>query len=129
MSKTVFGKHYPKNLIVQVISDYSEHIRTAKQLSEYYEVPYNTVKYWVKKYNKLGIDMLLKPRSGGKNITYDPMFKIRVTEYWLEHPEISSNKIAELFHASRGAIRSWKKHIWSRVKVHLKKICAGETKI
>lgn len=128
MSKNISGKHYPKNLIAQVIYDYSEHIRTAKQLSEYYEVPYNTVKYWIKKYNKLGIDMLLKPRSGGKNITYDPMFKIRVTEYWLEHPEISSNKIAELFHASRGAIRSWKKTYLEQGKSALEKDMRGRNK-
>ena len=70
---------------------------------------YNTVKYWIKKYNKFSIEKLLKPRSGSKNNTYDPAFKIRVTEYWLEHPEISAQKIAELFHASRSAVRSWRK--------------------
>lgn len=109
MSKTTSGKHYPKDLIAQVINDYAEHIRSAKQLAAYYGIPYNTIKYWVKKYNKNGMDALLKPRSGGKYITYDAAFKLRVTEYWLEHPEISSNQISEIFHASRGAIRNWRK--------------------
>lgn len=109
MSKTISGKHYPKDLIAQVINDYAEHIRSAKQLAAYYDIPYNTIKYWIKKYNKNGMDALIKPRSGGKYITYDAAFKLRVTEYWLEHPEISSNQIAEIFHASRGAIRSWRK--------------------
>lgn len=109
MSKTTSGKHYPKELIAQVIHDYTEHIRSAKQLADYYELPYNTVKYWIKKYNKNGIDSLLKPRSGGKYITYDASFKLRVTQYWLENPEISSHQIAEIFHASRRAIRSWRK--------------------
>ncbi|GEM_PF-1158828 len=108
MAKTVSGKHYPKELISQIISDYAEHIRTAKQLADYYDLPYDTVKYWIKKYNRNGLNTLLQPRSG-KYITYDASFKIRVTEYWLEHPEISSHQIAEIFHASRGAIRSWRK--------------------
>lgn len=109
MSKTISGKHYPKDLIARVINDYAEHIRSAKQLTQYYNIPYNTVKYWIKKYNKNGMEALLKPRSGEKYITYDAAFKLRVTEYWLEHPEISSNQISEIFHASRGAIRSWRK--------------------
>ena len=109
MSKIKSGKHYPKDLIAQVINDYAGHVRPAKQLADHYGIPYNTVKYWIKKYNKNGMDALLKPRSGGKYITYDPSFKLRVTEYWLEHPEVSSSQISEMFHASRGAIRSWRK--------------------
>ena len=109
MSKTKSGKHYPKDLIAEVINDYAEHVRSAKQLADYYDIPYNTVKYWIKKYNRNGMDALLKPRSGGKNITYAPSFKLRVTEYWLEHPEVSSSQVSEMFHASRGAVRSWKK--------------------
>lgn len=109
MSKTKSGKHYPKDRIAEVINDYAGYVRSAKQLAEYYDIPYNTVKYWVKKYNKYGINALLKPRSSGKYITYDPSFKLRVTEYWLKHPEISSIQVSEIFHASRSAIRSWKK--------------------
>ncbi len=99
----------PKDLIAEVINDYAGHIRSAKQLADYYDIPYNTVKYWIKKYNRNGMDALLKPRSGGKYITYDPSFKLRVTEYWLGHPEVSSSQVSEMFHASRGAVRSWRK--------------------
>lgn len=74
-----------------------------------YGIPYNTVKYWIKKYNRNGMDALLKPRSGGKYITYDPSLKLRVTEYCLEHPEVSSSQIPETFRASHGAGRSWRK--------------------
>ncbi len=52
---------------------------------------------------------MLKPQSGGKYITYDPSFKLRVTEYWLEHPEVSFSQVSEMFHASHGAVRSWRK--------------------
>ena len=109
MSKIKSGKHYPKDLIAWVISDYAGHVRPAKQLADYYGIPYNTVRYRIKKYNKNGMDALLKPRSGGKYITYDPSFKPRVTEYRPEHPEVSSGRISVMFHASRGAIRSWRK--------------------
>ncbi len=53
------------------------------------------------------MDALLKPRSGGNYITYDPSFKLQVTEYWLGHPAVSSRQISEMFHASREAIRNW----------------------
>ena len=36
MSKTKSGKHYLKDLIAQVINDYAEHVRPAKQLADYY---------------------------------------------------------------------------------------------
>lgn len=49
MSKTKSGKHYPKDFISQVINDYAGHVRSAKQLADYYGIPYNTVKYWIKK--------------------------------------------------------------------------------
>lgn len=128
MAKTVSGKHYPKELIAQVITDYAEHIRSAKQLAAYYGIPYNTIKYWIKRYNKNGMDALLKPRSGGKYITYDAAFKLRVIEYWLEHPEISSNQISEIFHASRGAIRSWRKIYSEQGPEALKKEMRGKNK-
>lgn len=128
MSKTISGKHYPKDLIARVINDYAEHIRSAKQLALYYDIPYNTVKYWIKKYNKNGMEALLKPRNGGKYITYDAAFKLRVTEYWLEHPEISSNQISEIFHASRGAIRSWRKIYLEQGSDALRKEMRGKNK-
>ena len=128
MSKTTSGKHYPKDLIAQVINDYAEHIRSAKQLAAYYDIPYNTIKYWIKRYNKNGMDALLKPRSGGKYITYDAAFKLRVTEYWLEHPEISSNQISEIFHASRGAIRNWRKIYLEQGADALRKEMRGKSK-
>ncbi|NBH87091.1 helix-turn-helix domain-containing protein, partial [Lachnospiraceae bacterium] len=128
MSKIKSGKHYPKDLIAQVINDYAGHVRPAKQLADYYGIPYNTVKYWIKKYNKNGMDALLKPRSGGKYITYDPSFKLRVTEYWLEHPEVSSSQISEMFHASRGAIRSWRKIYLEQGADALRKEMRGKSK-
>ena len=128
MSKIKSGKHYPKDLIAQVINDYAGHVRPAKQLADYYGIPYNTVKYWIKKYNKNGMDTLLKPRSGGKYITYDPSFKLRVTEYWLEHPEVSSSQISEMFHASRGSIRSWRKIYLEQGADALRKEMRGKSK-
>ena len=65
MSKTKSGKYYPKNLITEVINDYTGHVRSVKQLADYYDIPYNTVKYWIKKYNRNGLDALLKPRMAG----------------------------------------------------------------
>ncbi len=100
-------KKYPRDFILQVMSDYQQRIRSVKELSEYYEVPYNTVKYWAKKYNRLGIEAFY-PRQKSNYITYSPNFKVRVVEYWLEHPEISTYEMAQQFHASRSAIRNWR---------------------
>ncbi len=128
MSKIKSGKHYPKDLIALVINDYADHVRSAKQLADDYGIPYNTVKYWIKKYNKNGMDALLKPRSGGKYITYDPSFKLRVTEYWLEHPEVASSQVSEMFHASRGAVRNWRKIYLEQGEDALKKELWGRNK-
>lgn len=74
------------------------------------------------------MDVLLKPRSGRKYITYDSSFKLRVTEYWLEHPEISSSQISEIFHVSRGAVRSWRRIYLEQGADALRKEIRGKNK-
>lgn len=99
---------YPRELIFQVMMEYQERTRSVKELAEYYEVPYNTVKYWAKKYNKFGIEAFY-PRKKRNYITYAPVFKIRIVEYWLAHPELSTYEIADQFHVSRSAARNWRR--------------------
>lgn len=44
-----------------------------------------------------------------KQITYDFYFKIWVIEYWLAHPELSSDQISDIFHVDRENVKKWRK--------------------
>lgn len=44
-----------------------------------------------------------------KHIAYDSYFKMWVIEYWLEHSELSSDQISEIFHVGAENVKKWRK--------------------
>lgn len=103
------SRKYPYALILQILQQYETHQSSPKQLAIQYDISYNTIKYWIKEFKKNGYLVFGGNKRVNRHMTYNGTYKVKVVEYWIAHPELSSYKISEMFHTSTNATRTWRK--------------------